>query len=361
MKKGSILASLLVWLFLVTTPALADPGGRSATLVANFDLDGASISAVVIHSADAITDGGSYTIDAQPDTPRPLLVTVVDADSSVSACTLTVVGTSADGQVRTATTLLDGGSGTKTLSPAYNWASVTSSSTGTCTGETGADTVALGTTSTIPILYFEAWGDKKLSTQGGTIARDPFTWRTDAPPQKVKTTASSASITSNTASSGALASISLYDLLLFNISGEMFERGVITDTDANNVVVDSAINIAAGYFFRFKKHFAGPDDEDAWVPFQANLGLTFSFYIDQMDATSIDFYVQCRQAGTANRPVFMWTKNYTAATTTVGGDTVTIRNVNLDACRAGGRVNTDDGADTTTHLEKVSITVKEGD
>src|SRR3990167_11074947 len=83
---------------------------QRATLIANFDLDGAAASDTAFHSTDAVTDTAAFTIDAQPDTPRPLQAVFVDADSSISACTYTVVGTTADGTERTETATLTGGS-----------------------------------------------------------------------------------------------------------------------------------------------------------------------------------------------------------------------------------------------------------
>lgn len=329
-------------------------GARTATLASIFDLDGGAAAATAIHSADAITDGASFTIDAQPDSPRPLVATLTDADSSISACTLTVVGTLADGTAISATATLTGGSGAKSLSTAYNWATVTSSSVGTCTGEGGGDTVSLGTSGAAPTVYVTMRGTATVDGQDVT-RYSPFNWKKEA--RKAKTSGSSTSVTSNTASSGAFTFVAANDILLFNVQGTILERKVVTRTDADNIVVNAAIDLTEGYAFAFKTPYFGPDTEDGWIPVSQFGAIAFIVDVDQMNGTGgITTSAECRVVGPSGTGGVMQvgTDNITAA----GAKTysVDLRLVHYDQCRIGVVWGTnDDATDTGTAIEQITV------
>jgi hypothetical protein len=355
MKKKA-LAYLLATLtgFCAQQPAFAQVPEmvRTATLIALFDLDGGAASATAVHSADAITDAASFTIDAQPDIPRPLTATLTDGDTSISACTLTVVGTQADGTVITSTATLTGGSGAKALSPSYNFATVTSSSVGTCTGEGGGDTVSLGTTSTIPSQYVIPRGTSIVDSQG-VIRYNPFAGR--AGTARVKTSGSSATVASNTASAGALGLVAVNDLLLFNVKGQLLERLVTAKADADSVTVNSAIDLSAGYSYTYKRRYFGPDTEDGWISVAGFSGVAFLVDVDQMNGTGgITTSAECRIAGPLAIVHQVGTDNITAAGSKVY--TVDLRLAAYDQCRIGIRWATnDDGSDTGSAQEQVSV------
>jgi hypothetical protein len=85
---------------------------------------------------------GALTIQAQLDFPRTLRVEIVDANSSVSAGTLTIVGKDQLGNAVTASTSLTGGSRVFDMGQAFM--SVTSATVAGVAGATGLDTVSVG-------------------------------------------------------------------------------------------------------------------------------------------------------------------------------------------------------------------------
>lgn len=350
---------LALTLVLLPTLVLATIGSRKTTLAAYFDLDGAAASATVIHSADAITDAATFTIDAQPDTPRQLVATLTDADASISACTLTVVGTNAQGASITATATLTGGSGAKALSTAYNWKTVTSSSVGTCTGEGGGDTVSLGTTGNPPTQWFLTYGNITTTTTQGYNEYDPFSWATPNIPLPIKSdSATDTTLESYTASSGALTPVALWDLLLFNIGGgEIYERTVVTDTDVNNVTVNEGIDLSqtGGQRYRYRRQFWGPDAEDGWVGVQGFCGGSVSFIFNVVQlGNDITAVVECELVGSNSVPIQIASTAASMAGSAV--TTVDLRTTCYDRCRGGyGWATNDTDGDSGAELEILNL------
>lgn len=85
---------------------------------------------------------GVQVIAAQPDVPRKLQVRKVDANSSVSAGSLVLVGIGARGQAVTQTIPLTGGTATVTTTDAY--ASLTSATISGLVGAASGDTIGIG-------------------------------------------------------------------------------------------------------------------------------------------------------------------------------------------------------------------------
>lgn len=359
MKKflSRILTALLI------LPAAAAPAGtravRTTTLTAYYDLDGAASSATVIAAAQTIVDGATYTIAAQPDTPRPLTVTLVDANASISVCVLTIVGTRADGTAFSATTDLTGGSGLKVLSPLYNTRTVTSISTGTCTGEGGAaDTVQVGTSSTIPGVFPLAFGFADLGVNdigSATSIRSPYEWR--KAPLTVSTSGFSTTI-SGTASAGAFSQVDVGDLLLFNVKGRLEERVVITNADNDTVTVEAGITLSPAQGFSYRKLNVGVDQEDNWISVDGFDAVHWTFNVVQMNGTGgITTTVNCRNKGAGSTTGHLVYTNSVAA---AGRSDFSLDNrlAAFQQCRAGLAWGTnDDAVDTTTAQEQINITV----
>lgn len=85
---------------------------------------------------------GVQSLAAQPDVPRKLQVRIVDANSSISAGTLTLVGIGARGQAVTQVIALTGGTRTVTTDDAY--ATITSATIASLSGAASGDTVGIG-------------------------------------------------------------------------------------------------------------------------------------------------------------------------------------------------------------------------
>jgi hypothetical protein len=85
---------------------------------------------------------GACSIAAQPDFPRKLQVRIVDANGSISAGILTLVGVGARGQAVTQAIPLTGGTQTVTTADAY--ATLTSATITALVGAAAGDTVGIG-------------------------------------------------------------------------------------------------------------------------------------------------------------------------------------------------------------------------
>lgn len=335
--------------------------GLRATLLSNYDLDGKAGAVAAIVATATAADSTSYTIAAQPDVPRILEVTVVDADSSITAGVLTVTGLDASGNLIVGTATLTGGSGVKAISPTLYFASVASAITGVLTGEGGApDTLSLDTDANltgVPIVFPIASSFRKGDSQGNSTW-DVFSWRAET--RKAKTTGSSASLTSFVASSGAFTFVSPGDLLLFDVGGTPVERTVLTKADANNVTVETPVDLTAGYAYGYRNLRQLTSAEEGWVSVRNAQSVTFIIEIAQMVGTGgIDDYVQCRVPGSSAPVVNVFQDNLTAAGRTVYSIDLRVRG--YDQCRFGLRWATnDDTDDLTTNKEKITLQVSLG-
>lgn len=96
-------------------------------------------------AADALmVDSTAHTLTGvQPDFPRPLALRVTDADTSITAGLITVVGTSYDGSAITEDIDIGGG-GTATYNTTLSYATVTSVTPGVLTGEGAGDNLSVG-------------------------------------------------------------------------------------------------------------------------------------------------------------------------------------------------------------------------
>lgn len=94
----------------------------------------------IVNTVDAAD--GVQSLAAQPDVPRKLQVRVVDADSSISAGSLVLVGVGARGQAVTQTIALAGGTKTVTTTDAY--ATLTSATISGLADAAAGDTVGIG-------------------------------------------------------------------------------------------------------------------------------------------------------------------------------------------------------------------------
>ena len=92
--------------------------------------------------ADVSMANGAQTIAAQPDFPRKLQVRITDADSSVSAGIVTIVGTDPSGNAVSEAVALTGGTATKKTANAFSH--VTSATISALAGNAGADHISIG-------------------------------------------------------------------------------------------------------------------------------------------------------------------------------------------------------------------------
>lgn len=264
----------LVALLLLVAPVYAQDVQRVPLAIA-WDMNGeAADDDQIVQGPDQLTDATSYTIDAQPDTCRVVNMTVVDADSSISAGVLTVTGTDCYGDAQTCTfTFAGGGSGVKALTYGTGsgttcaFASVTTVANGALTGESGAaDTIEVGYTANSALTY-PIYGIK--TSVNGVRYIDPFKRQRGPGTITISgtTLASYASV-----DGGAFQGLAAGDLIYITYNGRVFERTLATVTNDDSATMNAAIDsdVAPGATeevrFEFKKFYKLVEATDSWIP-----------------------------------------------------------------------------------------------
>lgn len=100
----------------------------------------------VVAALDPVANG-ALTIAAQPKFPCKLQVRLVDANGSISAGTVTLVGVGVNGQAVTQTIALTGGTATTTTTDVY--ATLTSATVASIAGAAAGDTIGIGPSSAL--------------------------------------------------------------------------------------------------------------------------------------------------------------------------------------------------------------------
>lgn len=142
------------------------------------------------------------------------------------------------------------------------------------------------------------------------------------------------------------------DLIIFNNPRIILSTGAVagpqmrvitTFTNANTIVVDSNITIDdPGVTFRWWRFIQGTTAEDGYIAFPSHGNLTIHALVDTLNATSLDYIVQCRMCinDRCLTPV-----NITASTNIIVATPieVSITNKLENQCRIGMKLNTDAG------------------
>lgn len=178
---------------------------------------------------------------------------------------------------------------------------------------------------------------------------------------KIKTSGSSATVTSNTASTSALTSLAVGDELLITYQGLLIRAYVSAAASADSITVGTAIDISSGATYSFRRRSCGTSG--GYFPTRQLSVWKLVVIVDQLDVTGgIDVKVECYvnsavptpEVVSESSPGTKGVKNITA----VGTYTILASFYPSDACRLGLKIGSaDDGADTTTHTEKISAYV----
>ena len=239
------------------------PGQQTLLLAWGWDLDGeAADDDQIVTSANA-ADSTTYTIAAQPDSCRLIDFTLTDANSSITAGTLTIVGTDCLGTARTcAFTFTGAGSGVKTLTVTSGagtgcyLSSVTSVISGALTGEDGGgtDLLKVGYTTNSAEAY-PMYG-VKYTLSNGLQGVNPTAFNLGT--VNIVTSGNSTTVTGT----GAFTNLVVGDAIYVQIDGRWLARKIVTRTSADSVVVDTAINIPTARPFKWKKFYYSTDPRD---------------------------------------------------------------------------------------------------
>lgn len=351
---------------------------KRAPLAYQWDLDGeaADDDQVVTAANGALTDSKTFTKTADPDTPRLVDITVTDADSSITAGVLTLVGTDSLGYAKTCThTFTGAGSGVKTLvctdgTGAY-FATISSITTGVLTGEGAGDVVIVGYTSN-SANGWGMWGKLVSAGPSGEHAVDPFGSTTVALP--ITTSGALSTTVTSVGSNGAFTNVQAGDLLLFEVSGSSYERKVTARASADSITINSpgVVIPAAGVTFAYKRFYFSSNPADlVAVPVTGFESASFVWgVLANADTGGVVAKLECAPKG-PGFPISTWTEmilpvaTIASGATTVAtggsggvsllGEHVDTRTTGYDYCRMGFRFGTGDDADASP--EQITVTV----
>lgn len=143
---------------MIAAMSRADAEGTDVATVANYvetrsqhiRITAAPAAALtgIVNTADVAN--GAATIAAQPVVPCKLQVRIVDANSSISAGTLTLVGVGASGEALP-DQVIDLAGGTRTITTTYGYATLTSATVAGLTGAATGDTLGIGPSSALAL------------------------------------------------------------------------------------------------------------------------------------------------------------------------------------------------------------------
>jgi DNA/RNA-binding domain of Phe-tRNA-synthetase-like protein len=149
------------------------------------------------------------------------------------------------------------------------------------------------------------------------------------------------------------------DIIFFNLPPIILSTGAVGGTQmrvltgfasANSITVNSNITIDdPGVSFRWWKFTTGTGADDGYIAFPPHGNLTFNATVDTLNATSLDYVVECRMcvADQCMTPVAMaGPTNITTATT--NAIRVNIVDEQTNQCRFGMKLNTDTGVQSIT-------------
>lgn len=367
---------LLIAALVAALPLHADvpPEVKFATLASSFDLDGEAADATQVVAIATLADSTTFTIAANPDVCRLVDATVVDANSSITVGTLTIDGLDCWGYPLRVTYNMAGGSGVRTgtvvaagtantikASGAY-FSTIATVVSGVLTGEGGAgDTLSVGYTSNSA----KGWAmyGTEARTVGGTRRFVDLFGKYDVN-VLVTNGATTTDVTAVSAATTApFQNVSVGDLLLFNVGGDVVVRRVATRADADTITIATGLTIpAAGLNFSYRKRYYFADPIDGWISVQGYRAVSFAVEVDANANTGgVISSIECASAMSSDGPsreVVIEVDTDTVASAATGFAVTSIILTELPHythCRAGLRFGTGDDADAAN--EDIDMTV----
>lgn len=172
---------------------------------------------------------------------------------------------------------------------------------------------------------------------------------------KACSSGSSTTVTACTANDQPFLALAVGDEVYFVISGVVEGRRIDTWTDADNIVVDSNIDLTDGYSTNFRKAAAGTGATDGWIPTAGFSEIAFEWQIEQSDGGSVDVRVEGQNLTPSSSTEQLFTKNYTAYGCPASScDAFRLSGPLPDQVRIGFKINTD-SSDAGGALEKISV------
>lgn len=339
-----------------------------------WDLDGLGVDADYNVLATALNDAGVYAISAQNEVCRVNNLTIVDADSSVTAGVVTVTGTDCWGDALACTfTFTGAGSGAKSLvyssgaAKTCAFKTITSVTNGALTGEGGAgDTMSVGYPAVSGYVY-PIYGVRQADSNGHRFI-NPFAMARAVDDVTVNGTAL-ASFT--TADGGAFQNLAIGDLIYLTYAGKQFERRLVDVASDDAATMDAALPTAtdpatdARIRMDYKKRYLFREDQDGWVPLGGR-DLVFSMVDVDANANTggVISSVECAaEFGFTSTPfdpiVRMATDTVASGATANNMDSIDGRLHPWTHCRIGVQFGTGDDADVANEDINIFLFTRE--
>jgi hypothetical protein len=188
---------------------------------------------------------------------------------------------------------------------------------------------------------------------------------------KIKTSGSSTTVTENTASSGPFALLSVGDVIIVTLAdGTSSVRNITAKASSASVTVDTAIDLSAGYAFRWYKTVCGTAATDGWIDVGNYADKTYILEYNQGDLDSLDVRWECKYDSPTAAPVVVYPSEgdgcgqgaqTTAQECNFATAGITSRLAVTDyspatACRVGLKYHSTDTSDATTNREQINLT-----
>jgi hypothetical protein len=296
-------------------------------------------------------------------------MTVTDADSSITAGTITLVGTGCLGEARTCSFVFAaGGSGAKNFTctdghDAY-FSNISSITTGVLTGEGGAgvDLCTIGYTSN-SVNGWPMYGRVSAANANGDKTVDPFGYF-DVPVRVTTSGAPSTTLAAVTAGSSPFANVAVGDLIVLQLGGTEVTRKVTARASADSITLSNKVSVpAVGQAFRFKKFYFSTNPRDqVYIPVHGFRTALIDWSVDANANTGgVVMLLQCTQER-VEFPAARWVDVKTTTVASAGTQANTSESIDLSLlpysyCRIGFRFGTGDDADVAAEDLNASFTL----
>lgn len=159
---------------------------------------------------------------------------------------------------------------------------------------------------------------------------------------RIETSGSSVTVTAETAADDPFDPITAGDLLVLTYGGTTYTRRVATKTSADEITVDTALN-TTGAAWGWYKASCGTAATDGWLDASGMWAGTFVVDVATINATSVDYQVQCRVESSI---VQLQAASITTATS--AGYTIPASQGVWRDCRLGLKLTADGGAQSVS-------------
>jgi hypothetical protein len=201
---------------------------------------------------------------------------------------------------------------------------------------------------------------------------DPF-GGSIAGPGTIKTVGSSTTVTENVASTNPFRDVGVGDVIQVSTStNARFTRVVVAKASDASITVDSAVDLSAGYAWRWWDSQIGTTINDGWIDVSSYSSAAMTVQYEQGDLDALTVRWECRTASLGAQPVIVYPGE--SSDCGIGGTLVTDRcsfatagvtarlavevlDNPFAACRVGLAFAATDTSDAGAALEQVIVTL----